>query len=220
MTRILVLKSSLFGDKSVSSDLITRFLDRQGQQGAESATALEVNIRDLATEPVPHLSAQWLTAIGTPAAERSAAQQSMVDYSDALITELQEAQVVVIGAPMYNFTVPSVLKAWLDHVARAGVTFQYTPHGSQGLLKGKRVLIVATMGGIHEAGVTDHLRPYLKTVLRFLGLDDVEIVVADKLNMGDESRQAGIESAQTQLDEIATNFNRHSSVSESNQEAA
>ena len=159
--------------------------------------------RDLSQQAVPHLDGEWLTALSTPAADRIGKQQVKVTYSDTLISELQDADLLVIGAPMYNFTIPSVLKAWLDHVARAGVTFKYTENGSVGLLENKKVIIMASMGGIHEAGKTDHLSPYLKTILGFLGINDVEIVFAQGLNMGAELREASLLSAKSKIAEIA-----------------
>jgi FMN-dependent NADH-azoreductase len=100
---------------------------------------------------------------------------------------------------MYNFTVPSMLKAWIDHVARAGVTFAYTEQGPKGLLTGKKVYLVATMGGVHEAGVSDFIRPYMKLVMGFLGLADVEVITASGLNLGQEPKQAGLRSAREQI---------------------
>ena len=109
---------------------------------------------------------------------------------------------MVIGAPMYNFTIPAGLKSWLDHVARAGVTFHYTENGPQGLLRNKQVVVVTTMGGHHLPGQSDHLRPYLKTFLNFLGLEQIKFVAATGLNLGDEPRQQALQQAQQRLVEV------------------
>lgn len=194
MTRVLRLNTSILGQNSVSSALIQELLDGLGQ-GRE----LHVSERDFGTEPVPHVDSDWLQALMTPEAERSADQQRKVDYSDSLIAELQAADILVIGLPMYNFSVPSMLKAWNDHVARAGVTFKYTDSGAVGLLRDKKVYLVAAMGGIHEVGESDFLRPYMKQFLGLLGLDDITFITASGLNMGEQPRADGIAGAQREI---------------------
>lgn len=194
MTRVLRLNTSILGANSVSSSLIQELLDGLGQ-GRE----LQVTERDFGTDPVPHVDGDWLQALLTPEAERSAAQQRKVDYSDSLIAELQAADILVIGLPMYNFSVPSMLKAWNDHVARAGVTFRYTDSGPEGLLAGKKVYLVAAMGGVHEVGESDFLRPYMKQFLGLLGIDDITFITASGLNMGEQPRADGIAGAQREI---------------------
>ena len=199
MSKALVLKTSILGDNSVSNDLIDQFM----AQLAKGRDGLEFIIRDLSQNPVPPLDQETLGALMTDSAQRDARQQSLVDYADQLIAELLEADLLVIGAPMYNFTIPAGLKSWLDHVARAGVTFRYTENGPQGLLSNKQVVVVTSMGGNHLPGESDHLRPYLKTVLNFLGLEQVSFVAAAGLNLGDGPRQQALEQAQQRLLEVA-----------------
>src|SRR5262245_31974922 len=143
MKTLLHLNTSLFSDNGQSSRLAARFVAEWQTQNR----AARVITRDLASLPVPHLTAERFQSFLAPAGERSPAQQAVVDYSDALIDELRCADVVVIGLPMYNFGVPSTLKAYFDHIARAGVTFRYTEKGPQGLLTGKKVYVFATRGG-------------------------------------------------------------------------
>ncbi|MFM1895318.1 MAG: hypothetical protein RLZZ385_392 [Pseudomonadota bacterium] len=197
MTKLLQLKSSLFDANSVSNQLSDELLSLLPARG------LHITTRDFSSDPVPHLDGAWQQALSTPAADRSDEQQAKVAYSDSLIAQVQETDLLVMGAPMYNFTLPSMLKAWLDHLARAGVTFKYSEQGPVGLLTGKKVVVVATMGGHHEVGHTDHLRPYLKTMLGFVGLRDVEFAVAAGLNMGPEHRTNGLADARRQIRDIA-----------------
>lgn len=210
MQNILRISSGLFEGSSISSLLMDELLlaMRSGDQH------FQLRERNFNKDPVPHLDAAWLTALMTPAADRSDEQQSKVDYSDALIAELQAADTIIIGLPMYNFSVPSMLKAWIDHIARAGVTFKYTEHGAVGLLIGKKVVLVAAMGGVHEQGGTDFLRPYMKQVMSFVGLDDVEFVSADGLNMGPERREQGLAVAREQIEKLVADYSSHQQVVE------
>lgn len=194
MTRVLSLNTSILGDNSVSSTLIQELLQGLGQD-----RELQVTERDFGSEPVPHVDGDWLQALMTPTAQRSAGQQDKADYSDTLIAELQAADVLVIGLPMYNFSVPSMLKAWNDHVARAGVTFKYTDSGAVGLLRDKKVYLVAAMGGIHQVGESDFLRPYMKQFLGLLGITDITFITASGLNMGEQPRAEGIRAAREEI---------------------
>ena len=195
MKNVLRITSSLFAEDSVTSLLMEELLMGFRANGEE----FQIQERNFRQQPVPHLDGEWLQALSTPAADRSDEQQGKVDYSDALVAELQSADSIVIGLPMYNFSVPSMLKAWIDHVARAGVTFKYTESGPVGLLPGKRVYLVAAMGGLHQAGQTDFLRPYMKSIMGFIGLDDVEFISAEGLAMGDEARKNGLAKARSQI---------------------
>lgn len=195
MKQVLQLKTSLFADHGVSNQLAGDFLSSLERR----SPGWQLSTRDFNDQPIPHLDADWLRALSSPAAERSSEQARQLAYSDAVIAEVQTADLLLIGAPMYNFSLPSMLKAWFDHLARAGVTFRYTDKGPEGLLTGKRVVVIASMGGRHQAGATDHLRPYLRTMLGFLGLRDVEFIVADGLNLGAEAREAGLQNARRQI---------------------
>ena len=135
-------------------------------------------------------------------AELSARQQEMLALSDTLVAELKANDTIVIAAPMYNFTIPVQLKNWIDFVARAGVTFTYTETGPKGLVEGKRAVLVTTRGGAHKDGPTDHVVPYLKTVLGFIGITNVEVVYAEALNMGPEAYDKGMSEAKHSLDQL------------------
>lgn len=143
--------------------------------------------RDLAAEPHPPIDEATLGALFTPAAQRSAAQAARVALDDALIAQVQAADVIVIGAPMYNFGMTTQLKSWFDAIARAGVTFRYTETGPVGLLQGKKVYVTLARGGIHRNGASDVQVPHLKVLLGFLGLTDVTFVYSEGLGMGPEA---------------------------------
>jgi FMN-dependent NADH-azoreductase len=132
--------------------------------------------------------------------ERSSEQKAVVDYSDALIKELKEADVIVLGLPMYNLGLPSNLKAYFDHISRAGETFKYTDTGPVGLLTGKKAYVVATRGGNYQGTPYDTQTDYIKVFLGFIGITDVEFVYAEGLNMGEEPKSAALESARSQLE--------------------
>lgn len=193
---ILQINSSIQSDAGNSSRLASE-LSSALSGGAAVAT------RDLARHPVPHLDAARFGAFLTPEAERSAEQQAVVAYSDALIEELREADVLVLGLPMYNFGVPSQLKAWFDHVARAGVTFRYTATGPEGLLKGKKAWVVAARGGRYEGTAKDSQSAHVRDFLGFLGITDVEFVYAEGLAIDAATREASIAQARNRIAEIA-----------------
>lgn len=198
MKTLLRLDTSLFSGQGVSTQLSDELLNKF----TANNPALNIIHRNFAEQPIPHLDGEWLQALMTPAETRSEAQQQKVNFSDQLINELQEADTIVIGLPMYNFSIPSMLKAWFDHVARAGTTFRYTSSGSEGLLNNKKVYLVSTRGGIHKDLPTDTQIPFVKTFLAFLGLTNVEIIYAEGLNMGDDIRNAAIESAKQSIDAL------------------
>jgi FMN-dependent NADH-azoreductase len=160
-------------------------------------------LRDLTHKPHPQLDEAALGALFTPADQRSAAQTARVAQDDALIAELQAADVAVIGVPMYNFGVSSQLKNWIDAVARAGVTFRYTEQGAQGLLTGKKVYAVLARGGKYRDTPADSQVPYLKTTLSFLGLTDVEFIYAEGLAMGPDAAAAALQAARAQIEAVA-----------------
>ncbi|MGC9421548.1 MULTISPECIES: FMN-dependent NADH-azoreductase [unclassified Vibrio] len=193
MSRILALKSSILGEYSQSSKLLDTYLSQ--------FKANEVLIRDLAAEPLPVLDFSVATALRATE-DLSQEQQNVVTLSDTLIAEINAAETIVIAAPMYNFTIPTQLKNWFDLIARAGVTFKYTESGVQGLITGKKVVVITTRGGIHKDGNTDHVTPYLKTILGFIGITDVQFAYAEALNMGEDSATQGIASAKAQLAEM------------------
>lgn len=203
MSKVLQLKTSIFDgpeNQGVSSKLGDAVVARLREDEAQIALVT----RDFSIDPVPYFDNAWLQALSTPPSERSAEQAGKVAYSDALIAEVQAADTLVIGVPMYNFTMPAALKSWTDHLARAGVTFRYTDSGSVGLLTGKKVYVVLSTGGQHREGVTDFLRPLLRTFLGFLGMQDVKFIVADGLNMGEVPRKEGLRKAHAQIQNLTS----------------
>lgn len=156
-------------------------------------------LRDLARHPHPILDEPALGALFTPADQRTPEQAARVALDDALIAEVQAADVVVLGVPMYNFGVPVQLKTWIDAIARAGVTFRYTEKGPEGLLTGKKVYVGLARGGRYRDTPFDTQVPYLKTVFGFLGMTDVHFVYAEGLNMGAESAQQGFAEAEADI---------------------
>ncbi len=177
MTQVLHLSSSIFGENSKSNRLAATFVDRLQAQGA----GVNVTRRDLAADAVPHLSGAAFQAFSTPAEDRTPEQQQLTALSDALVEELQRSDTIVLGLPMYNFGIPSSLKAWIDHVARAGLTFQYTANGPQGLLTGKKLYVFATRGGQYLGTSLDTQSQYIRDFFAFLGVQDVEFIYAENL---------------------------------------
>ncbi|MFP3384527.1 FMN-dependent NADH-azoreductase [Tritonibacter sp. SIMBA_163] len=168
---VLHIDSSARLSGSVSRDLTAQVVERLG--------AKEVIRRDLAT-PLPLLDEAWIGANFTPADQRSDDQKATLALSDALVAELERVDTLVIGAPVYNFTVPTTLKAWIDLVARVGKTFQYTEAGPEGLLKGKRAIVVIASGGTEAGSDIDYASRYLQHMLGFIGITDIELVAADQ----------------------------------------
>jgi len=159
----------------------------------------QLTVRDLAKEPVPHLDAVRFGAFLAKAESRSEEQKAIVAYSDALIEELRRADTLVIGLPMYNFGIPSQLKAWFDHVARAGVTFKYTAAGAVGLLTGKKAVVISTRGGRYAGTAGDHEMPFVRQFLGFLGITDVDVVVAEGLAISEGSKLESLAAAQSTI---------------------
>jgi FMN-dependent NADH-azoreductase len=206
MSTVLVLTSSALGEASVSSQLVQDAVSRLRLQDPK----VRVVTRDLGSSPVPHLSLDSATAIrgGAPANTAQAAAQAL---SDELVAELKAADTVVIGAPMYNFGMASTLKAWFDHVLRAGVTFRYTETGPVGLLEGKRAIVVESRGGLYSEGpgqAMDSQEPHLRTLLGFIGITDVSFVRAEKLAFGPDARRQAIDAARVQLEHVIANEER------------
>jgi FMN-dependent NADH-azoreductase len=165
--------------------------------------AASVTVRDLSRTPHPALDEATLGALFTPADHRTPEQQARVALDDALIAELRAADVVVLGVPMINFGVTSQLKNWFDAVAKARVTFAYTDKGPVGLLTGKKVYAVLTRGGVHRDTPSDSQVPYLRTMLAFLGMTDVEFIYAEGLNMGPEAEARALASARAEIARVA-----------------
>lgn len=200
---LLQINASLFSDAGVSSTLANQFVAgwKDGHPGAM------VISRDLAKEPVPHLTAERFQAFITPVEKRDANQRAEVAYSDALIEEVKRADTIVLGVPMYNFDVPSTLKAYFDHIARAGVTFRYTANGPEGLLKGKTVYVFASRGGMYAGKPFDTQTGYLKNFLGLLGITDVRFVYAEGIAISAESKQAALANAHDEVARLLATVN-------------
>jgi len=197
---LLQVNASIHNTHGQSSQLANQFVDTFRKRFPEA----RIIVRDVAAaEPVPHLTAERFGAFVTKPEERSSAQHAVVAYSDALINELKQADVIVLGLPMYNFGVPSQLKAYFDHIARAGVTFKYTDQGPVGLLGGKKVYVFAARGGIYAGTPMDTQTSYVRDFLRFLGMNDVEFVYAEGLAISPESKEAGLVKAKAEIARLA-----------------
>jgi FMN-dependent NADH-azoreductase len=199
MNTLLQINSSLSAGAGQSSRLASLFVEhwRAAHPGAT------ILLRDLARDPVPHLDADRFAAFLAREEARDSAQKAVVAYSDALIAELKRANVIVLGLPMYNFGVPSVLKAYFDHVARAGVTFRYTERGAVGLLGGKQAYVFAARGGQYAGTPRDTQTAYVRQFLGFLGIEDVEFVYAEGLAIDEASRQAALQRAHERIERLA-----------------
>lgn len=177
----------------------TRVADAIVTRLQAAAVAAKLTRRDLASQPHPILDEAALGALFTPAEQRTPEQAARVALDDALIAEVQAADVLVLGVPMYNLGVPVQFKSWIDAIARAGVTFRYTENGPKGLLEGKKVYVGLARGGRYRDTAFDTQVPYLKTVLGFLGITDVSFFFAEGLNMGPEAAQQGFAAAEADM---------------------
>jgi len=195
---ILQINSSARAVGSHSTRMATDIVKRL--QAANPQAAL--TLRDLGRTPHPALDEATLQAMFTPPEQRNALQAGRIAQDEALIAELQTADVVVLGVPMYNFGVPAALKNWIDAIARVGVTFKYTDKGPVGLLQGKKVYIALARGGLYRDTPADTQVPYLKTLLGFLGMTNIQFVYAEGLNMGPEAEQKALASAAEQIDSV------------------
>ena len=198
MKNILRIDSSIFTSESVSNQLLDEIVE-EFQRRQKTLICVRHN---LANEAIPHLDAAWINAVNTVEDERTLEQQKMVNFSDQLIDEIVKADTLLLGVPMYNFGVSSALKAWFDHIARAGVTFRYTSEGPEGLLKNKTAIIVTTRGGMHKGKDSDTQIPFVKNFLAFLGITDVKVIYAEGLNMGNGAREVGLSEAREHIKQI------------------
>jgi FMN-dependent NADH-azoreductase len=200
MTTLLQINASINNGNGESSRLADQFVAAFHKKHPKAT----IVVRDVAAaEPVPHLNAERFGAFITKPEDRSASQQAVVGYSDTLINELKQADVIVLGLPMYNFGVPSQLKAYFDHIARLGVTFEYTEKGPVGKLTGKKVYVFAARGGVYEGTPMDTQTSYVRDFLRFLGMSDVEFIYAEGLHMGPQSKQTALAKAEAEIARLA-----------------
>ncbi len=195
---ILQINASIRGDASTSTRIADDIVQRLRTRHPDARLVR----RDLAAAPHPVLDPSALQALFTPAGERTAQQAARVALDDTLIAEVQAADALVLGVPMYNLNVPVQFKTWIDAIARAGVTFRYTETGPEGLLKGKTAYVALARGGRYRGTDFDTQVPYLRTVLGFLGITDIHFIHAEGLNMGPDAVQQGLAEAGAALDAV------------------
>lgn len=201
MSNLLFVTSSVFGEGSQSTRIGREFVERWRAVNPDTRLVE----RALTPDNIPHVSLPTLAATMQPADARGPAEREAAALADRLIEEVEAADIIVIAAPMYNFTISSTLKAWLDHIARAGRTFRYTANGPEGLLKGKRVFVVTGRGGVYSSGPAkglDFQEPYLRAMLGFLGLDDVTFIHVEGLKISPEAAAKGVEQARAAIDDL------------------
>ena len=197
MKNVLVIKSSLNSESGNSSKLAKDFV-----AALESKHQISVTNRNLSDMNLPHLSSEEMQAWMTPDEDRTSEQKSLAAISQSIVDEVLAADEIVLAVPMYNFGIPSVLKAWIDRLARAGITFTYTENGPQGLLSNKQVTVLAARGGIYQGTQLDTQTQYIKNFFSFLGLDNTQFVYAEGLAMGDEAATSAFKSANEKIMEL------------------
>ena len=197
MPNILVIESSPRGAQSITRQVTANVVVKLRKQHP----AAKVTERDLSASPLPHLEESTINAYYTPAEARSDALKQAIKLSDETVDELLGNDILVIGAPMWNFGIPSVLKAWIDHVTRKGRTFQYGADGIQGLVTGKKAIVVVATGGVYSAGpmaAMDLVTPYLRTILNCIGISDVTFIRAEGIGMGEEAVKTALQKAEAE----------------------
>jgi FMN-dependent NADH-azoreductase len=198
MSKVLVLKSSILAGYSQSNQISDYFIE----QWREKHSADQITVRDLAADPIPVLDGELVGAMRPGDAPLTSRQQEALALSDELIAELQAHDIVVFNAPMYNFTIPTQLKNYFDLIARAGVTFRYTENGPEGLVTGKRAVVISSRGGVHKDGPSDLLTPYVKLFLGFIGITDVNFIFAEGVAMGPEIATQAQNDAKAAVDSV------------------
>jgi len=201
MSKLLFVSSSILGENSKSRALGLDFIETWKRRHPGTA----VVERDLVAETLPHVTGAVLGAALTPAEKRSPEQAETAALADRLIEEIEAADVILLAVPMYNFSVPSTFKAWIDHIVRAGRTFRYGAEGPVGLLQDKKVFVVASRGGVYSSGAgksMDFHEPYLRGVLGFIGLKDVTFIYAEGLNISPETAAGALDGARATIAEL------------------
>lgn len=192
MQKVLVLKSSILGEASQTNQLADYLISKLPNA--------EITVRDLGANPLPHFDGVAANALrGEPKTEQD---KALLALSDELVAELKDADTIIINAPMYNFNIPTQLKSYIDFIARPRVTFQYTENGPEGLVKGKKAIVLASFGGVHQGQTTDVITPYLKTFLGFIGIDDVDFVYVEGVGSGAEVAAKSQEQARAKVDTL------------------
>ena len=201
MTNVLLLTSSPRGEASHSTQVATEL--------AQKISGASVTVRELWRDPLPPITPGFLHASFTPEGDRTPEQKKTLALSDELIAELQAADLVIVAAGMINFGMPSTLKSWVDHVTRAGVTFRYGEAGPEGLVTGKKAIMVLATGGVYSAEsmtALNHLGPHLQVNLGFIGLIDVETVLIEGTAMGPEATEKALADGRTKADALAASY--------------
>jgi FMN-dependent NADH-azoreductase len=201
MKNVLLITSSPRGDASFSTQIATDL--------AEGIEGAHVTVRELWRDPLPHIGPRFVHSVFTPEGSRTPEQREALALSDALIAELKAADIVVVGAGMINFGMPSTLKSWIDHVTRAGLTFRYGEAGPEGLVTGKKTILVLATGGVYSAGPTvamNHLEPHLRTTFDLLGLTDVETIRIEGVALGPETTERSLAEARAKAEMLAASY--------------
>ncbi|WP_339900520.1 FMN-dependent NADH-azoreductase [Paraglaciecola polaris] len=201
MKNVLVLNASLQQENGHSSKLTKEFVANWQER-----EALAVHTVDLSQLNLPHLNAQEMQTWSMISDNMTPEQSKLAAYSDDLLTQLENSDAIVIGMPMYNFTMPSTFKAWIDRIARAGRTFSYTSEGPKGHLTGKTVYVMAARGGIYQGTDSDTQTPYLRLVFGLIGITDVNFIYLEGLNMGEDSAQKSWQDARAKMTELLPEF--------------
>lgn len=199
MKTLLQINTSIFAQHGQSTRLNEQFVAAWKAANPQG----DVVVRDFSREPVPHLTGERFQAFLAKPEDRTPAQQEIAAYSESLINEIHEADVLVIGLPMYNYGIPSMLQSYFDHVGRAGVTFRYTETGPVGAFQGKKAYVFATRGGMHAGSNRDSQVDHVRNFLGLVGITDVEVIYAEGMGMGDAAKQSGIAKAEARIVELA-----------------
>lgn len=195
MNTLLQLNTSIFAAHGQSTHLSEEFV----ANWRDTHPQAQVIVRDFAAEPIPHLTAERFHAFLTKPADRTDAQKEIAAYSDSLIDEIRRADVIVLGLPMYNYGIPSMLQSYFDHVGRASVTFKYTETGPVGAFPGKKLYVFAARGGVHAGTERNTQIGQLKNFFQLIGITNVEVIYAEGIGMGDAAKTASITKAKAQI---------------------
>ncbi|MFD1805726.1 NAD(P)H-dependent oxidoreductase [Pasteurella oralis] len=196
MKKVLVLKSSILAENSQTNQLSDYFVSKLAHA--------EVTQRDLAQQPLPHFDSIAANALrGQPTTQQELA---LLSLSDQLVNELKDTDIVVINAPMYNFNIPTQLKSYFDFIARPRVTFQYGSNGPEGLIKGKKAIVLVAFGGLHQNRTTDLVTAYVKTMLAFVGITDVQFIYAEGIGSGAPAIEKAQTLAKQQIDQVLSSL--------------
>lgn len=199
MATLLQINTSLFSEQGQSSKLTREFVSAWRARNPDG----QVIVRDLAANPLPHLTAERFQAFLAKPEARTPAQQTIVAESDALIDELKAADAIVLGLPMYNFGIPSTLKAYIDHIARAGVSFRYTVNGPEGLIEDRKLTVLAARGGRYAGTPKDTQSGYVRDFFNFIGIRDIDFVYAEGMAMDEATRRDALAAAHSRIDTLA-----------------